>query len=135
MKKILAVELSDEFAPFPPSPFGDRFRVLPLPMGGDTIENRPLRIEAHAGSSVIIGGKGHTTASSTSGAADELESELLRVFRSFPLRDRLNIMETLYRRESMRQKTEKAPTTEGRDKRKCGLLRCRLTGRCSWLKS
>ena len=124
MNKIFAVELSEEFAPFPPSPFGRRFSVLPLPMGGDTIEDRPLRIEAHAGSSVIIGGQGHTASSSTSGATDELEAELLRVFRSFPLRDRLSIMETLYRR----RETEKAPATKGRGKNKWSLLRCRLAG-------
>ena len=126
MKKILAVELSEEFAP---PPLGDRFRVLPLPMGGDCIENipAPLRIEAHAGSSVIIGGQGHTTASSTSGAADELESELLRVFRSFPIRDRLSIMESLYRRQIMRQEKEKAPATEGGSKKKWVFSCCCLT--------
>lgn len=117
MREIFAVELSEEIAPFPPK--GNRVRVMPV--GGDTLENRLLRIEAHAGSSVIIGGQGHTTASGTS--TDELETELLRVFRSFPLRDRLHIMETLYRRE-----TEKAPATEGGGKKRRGLLRCRLIG-------
>ena len=82
----------------------------------------PMYIEAHSGSSVIVGGYGHTsTAGSASAPMDELEADLLRVFRSFPLRERVDIMNHLYRyeatRREQREKIKIAPACKGKGKK------------------
>ena len=59
----------------------------------------PMHIEAHAGSSIIIGGIGHTATTGNAGPADELEAELLASFRTLPVRDRVEIMQAIYEKQ------------------------------------
>lgn len=63
----------------------------------------PMYIEAHAGSSVVVGCSGHTTIGATAVASDPMEADLIRIFRSIPLRERVDIMSQLYRYDATRQ--------------------------------
>jgi len=54
----------------------------------------PLHIEAHEGSSVIVGCSGSTSINAAQ--TDTLETELLRVFRSLTVRERVAVMGNLY---------------------------------------
>lgn len=81
----------------------------------------PMYIEAHAGSSVVVGCSGHTHIGTATGATDQMEADLIRIFRALPLRERVDIMSRLYRHETARQeqreKIKKAPAGKGRGKR------------------
>lgn len=56
----------------------------------------PMYIEAHAGSSVVIGCSGETKIGSAATPADEMERELVALFRSLGLRDKVQVMRGLY---------------------------------------
>ena len=59
----------------------------------------PMIIEAHAGSNVIVGCSGTTSVQQGAGPADELETELLRSFRSLSIRDRVDILHAIYEKQ------------------------------------
>lgn len=81
----------------------------------------PMYIEAHAGSSVVVGCSGHTNIGAAQKEADPMEEDLIRLFRSFSLRERVDVMSQLYRYEAMRpaqsEETKKAPACKGRGKK------------------
>lgn len=68
-------------------------------------------IEAHSGSSVVVGCSGNTAIGGNADAIDELEAELLRNFRALSVRGRVEILQTIY---DLCEKTEKAPADKGR---------------------
>lgn len=61
-----------------------------------------LNIVAHSGSSVVIGCSGPTTIGGPM-LADEMEEDLLRAFRSLPLKERVKVMRDVYELEERRR--------------------------------
>lgn len=58
-----------------------------------------MYIEAHAGSSVVIGCSGSTSIGNGEGLSDEMEQELLSAFRSLPLRDKVEVLRAVYEKQ------------------------------------
>ena len=55
----------------------------------------PMHIEAHSGSSVVVGCSGQTSIGSE-GIANEMERELLDIFRSLDMRERIDVLRMIY---------------------------------------
>lgn len=63
----------------------------------------PLHIEAHSGSSVVVGCSGQTSIGSE-GIANEMERELLEVFRSLDMRERIDVLRMIYSKKDKKRK-------------------------------
>lgn len=60
-------------------------------------------IEAHSGSSVVVGCTGSTTIGAGS-TMDEMERELLRTFRALTIKDKVKVVNGLYLFEERRRR-------------------------------
>lgn len=68
-------------------------------------------IEAHTGSSVVVGCSGDTRIDGKEDRLNEMEQEVIRYFRSLPLRCRVEILNAIYAEED-KKRTKKDHSAE-----------------------
>lgn len=106
---LFALEMSEEFAPIPPQKYNFQHKapaIVPSSSsdGGRNMSSKKhpfpkYYIEAHAGSSVVVGCSGHTNIGGGIDQLTDMEREIIRYFRTLSLRCQVEIMNAIYAEE------------------------------------